>query len=488
MSYNTRLDYYETGNLQSLQAIQRVGQPQQITMQGLTPNTDYTCQAYLLQGVQEVAQSLQSTFRTVQVGSITLTHQSTTKGNNGEYTVVYSIQSTYAVSSASMAINSSTVQGVVSGSTATFVVYSLVAGNTYPFTVTAYDIYNETATASGSIAIPSDISSQYFTITNRSNSTNPLKIYACCESANQTPTPDTFYYSEDLGNTWTEIRDSANGTTINIPKDGSILLKHNGELTTELHTQEYSYLNWHVITSTSYFEVSGNPMSLIYGDNFRDPSNTVPSYGLHDLFYRKDQSNGGLISAANLYMGTPIESGSSHNFMGMFYKCIMLADTPTLPLTSLGDFCYDSMFLNCSRLRSAPALPAADIPYNAYRRMFYGCTSLTKAPDLESARTVGDLGMGEMFNGCTSLVTAPDISGITRCEQRAFANLYNQCRGLQIAYAPTIDFANAPNLAFNYWLNTVSSKGTLYADASIADTIPLNDPSGCPGGWVVEPM
>lgn len=485
MSYNTRLDYYETGNLQSLQAIQRAGQPQQITMQGLTPNTDYTCQAYLLQGVQEVAQSLQATFRTVQAGSITLTHQSTTKGNNGEYTVVYSIQSTYAVSSASMAINSSTVQGVVSGSTATFVVYNLVAGNTYPFTVTAYDIYNETATASGSIAIPSDISSQYFTIKNRSNSTNPLKIYACNNTANITPTPDTFYYSEDLGNTWTEIRDSANGTTINIPKDGSILLKHNGELNTPL---EYGYRNWHAIISTSYFEVSGNPMSLIYGDNFRDPSNTVPSYGFHNLFYRKDQSNGGLVSAANLYMGTPIESGSSYNFMDMFYKCIMLADTPTLPLTSLGDSCYDSMFLNCSRLRSAPALPAADIPYGAYNRMFYGCTSLTKAPDLKSARTVGDFAMGGMLEGCTSLVTAPDISGVTRCEWRAFVNLYRGCRGLQIAYAPTIDFANAPNLAFNDWLYNVSSKGTLYADASIADTIPTNNTSGCPSGWVVEPM
>ena len=482
MPYNTKLDFYPTNDMQALQSIQQVGQPSRITMQGLTPNTDYTCQAFLLEGIQQVSESLQATFRTIQAGTITLTHQSTTE-NGGVYTVVYSVASTYAISSAVMSINDTTVQGVVAGNTATFTVTGLVTPTTYPYTVTAYDLYDEQGTANGSITVSQGYVGQYFTIVNTFSGSNNITIYATSGGGNTTPIPNDFSYSLDEGNTWVDFRDSANGYRIALSQGDRLMLKHEGAMCV---MDEYNIPYWHCINSSSHFSVEGNPMSLIYGDHFTDSGLTVPSYAFYCLFFKYSQSGiTQLRDASNLYLGTPLESGSKLNMHGMFRQTA-LRTMPELPLTDLTEAAYNDMFYGCTSLATAGKLPARNIPKQAYSHMFRGCSVLTTAPDMTEAVSVGANSMRSMFCECTALKESPDIRNITSCDEYSFIGFCQRCRNLQIAYAPTIDFVSAPSYATYLWLRDVYSVGDLYADSSIASTIPLNSADGCPSGWTVR--
>jgi hypothetical protein len=60
----------------------------------------------------------------------------------------------------------------------------------------------------------------------------------------------------------------------------------------------------------------------------------------------------------------------------MFSGCTKLIAAPTLPSTTLGDYCYSQMFKNCSSLTTAPELPTTTLKQNCYANMFNGCSSL----------------------------------------------------------------------------------------------------------------
>lgn len=75
--------------------------------------------------------------------------------------------------------------------------------------------------------------------------------------------------------------------------------------------------------------VSGNIMSLLFGDNFE---------GQTDL------------------------TGYDHVFYQLFYYSnIIDASQLILPATTLAENCYDNMFSNCTSLVTAPALPAVTL-------------------------------------------------------------------------------------------------------------------------------
>ena len=95
--------------------------------------------------------------------------------------------------------------------------------------------------------------------------------------------------------------------------------------------------------STASFEVEGNIMSLIYGDNFKN-NLTINDYAFAGLFGYCDT----LVSAENLI----------------------------LPATTLANYCYYYMFRGCSSLTTAPALPATTLAERCYYQMFFGCRSL----------------------------------------------------------------------------------------------------------------
>lgn len=123
------------------------------------------------------------------------------------------------------------------------------------------------------------------------------------------------------------------------------------------------------------------------------------------------------------------------------------------------------------------------IPEDGFRNMFNGCTGLTTGPDLSSITSIGKNGMGSMYSGCSALTTAPNLINVTSAGSGAVLALFNGCSSLTTAYAPTITW-DGFSTSYN-WLSGVAASGTLYADSSIASSIPTNNASGCPSGWTV---
>lgn len=124
------------------------------------------------------------------------------------------------------------------------------------------------------------------------------------------------------------------GTTLTVSGGESIRFKGNNS----------KYFGNTFMNSTAGFEVEGNLMSLVYGDNFVGET-TLVNYNNFRTFF---QNCTGLTSAKNLI----------------------------IPATTLTNSCYDTMFKNCTSLVTAPELPATTLANYCYYEMFRGCTSL----------------------------------------------------------------------------------------------------------------
>ncbi len=171
------------------------------------------------------------------------------------------------------------------------------------------------------------------------------------------------------------------------------------------------------------FNVKGNIMSLVYGDNFE---------GQTDL------------------------SGKNNILQNTFYNCTTLQNAKNLilPATTLEINCYISMFQGCSSLTEAPALPATTLAIYCYSGMFNGCTSLTSAPELP-ATTLADYCYANMFQGCSKLnyikMLATDIRA-TEC--------------------------------LSYWVVGVAISGTFVKNSALLTLQSGGD--GIPDRWTVE--
>lgn len=110
------------------------------------------------------------------------------------------------------------------------------------------------------------------------------------------------------------------------------------------------------INSSANINVSGNIMSLLYEDNFKDktvfPDNSNQTFNL--LFF----NNKHLCSAEKLIL--PATTLAFGCYRLMFYSCSSLTVAPALPAPKLTDYCYWSMFKNCTSLNSITML-ATDI-------------------------------------------------------------------------------------------------------------------------------
>ena len=201
-------------------------------------------------------------------------------------------------------------------------------------------------------------------------------------------------------------------------------------------------------SSTAEFEVEGNIMSLIYGDNFKNNSTISSTCALANLF--RDCAK--LVSAENLVL--PATTLGMSCYSGMFQGCTSLITAPALPATTLTMGCYQNMFKGCSNLRTAPALPATALEGLCYNNMFQGCSSLTTAPELP-ARTLATWCYSGMFYGCTSLN-------------------YIKCLATDIS---------ASNCTSS-WVRGVPSTGTFVKAASMNDWTTGSD--GIPDNWTIE--
>ena len=232
---------------------------------------------------------------------------------------------------------------------------------------------------------------------------NPLLItetyltFIALEDTTFTFSTNTINYSLDNGNTWTELAANTESPTVTLGNEimwkGTLIPNNNNGIGK--------------FSSTGKFNAIGNVMSLLYGDNFRNPTNFAEkSYAFSKLFY----NNTNLISAKNISL--PATTLANYCYYYMFAGCTSLTSVPELPATTLAERCYSYMFSGCTSLTSTPELPATTLADYCYSNMFNGCTSLTTAPEL-LATTLANYCYSSMFYNCISLTTTPELPTTT---------------------------------------------------------------------------
>ena len=212
---------------------------------------------------------------------------------------------------------------------------------------------------------------------------------------------------------------------------------------------DYSWSTQGYFTSTGRFNVSGNIMSLLYEDDFKNK--------------------------------TTLSSSNTEAFEYLFYNAnkLISAEHLVLPATELADACYQGMFANCSSLTTTPELPAINLTQYCYSSMFYGCSSLTTPPELPAA-TLADSCYRTMFTNCTSLTTAPELPAATLADS-CYQTMFTNCTSLNYIKMLATNVSAYNCLA--EWVSGVAPSGTFVKDASA--TLPTGD-NGIPYGWTVE--
>ena len=280
-------------------------------------------------------------------------------------------------------------------------------------------------------------------------------------------------------------------------------------------------------STTCRFEVEGNAMSLIYGDDFQSQTTLTSEYTFNELFYGCT----GLTSSENLILpATTLTDGcymgmfancsnlttvpkllattlATSCYANMFNECTSLTTVPELPATTLTEGCYEFMFQGCTSLTTAPELPATTLTNNCYNGMFQGCTNLTTAPELPAttlanncyaymfsyctslttapelpATTLTNYCYSDMFYGCTSLTTAPELPATTLVLS-CYVEMFYGCSSLNYIKCLATNIS-APGCT-SFWVGAVSASGT-FVKASSADWSSKTGNNGIPSGWTVQ--
>jgi len=176
-------------------------------------------------------------------------------------------------------------------------------------------------------------------------------------------TPKTISYSLDSGATWTTITSTTQGVDITVNDGDKVLIKGTE---TRYATSKENYSGFS--GGTASYNIEGNIMSLLYGDNFSGNTALTTTYTFCSLF---KQSN--VVSAENLVL--PATTLTAHCYRALFANSPSVIVAPDLPATTLADSCYRYMFQDCS-IESAPDLLAPVLVVECYEGMFNKCSNL----------------------------------------------------------------------------------------------------------------
>ena len=374
---------------------------------------------------------------------------------------------------------------------------------------------------------PTDYSKRYLTLVARDSGT--LQFAGTSNSS----ITNNIQYSTDNGQTWST---AAQNVSVNVNNGDKVLWK--GEMS-KVSTQGIGNFT----SSTASFDIEGNIMSLIYGDNFIEQVSLAGKTYLFNGLFKATKC----VNTTNLVLAAT--TLSSNCYQQMFYNCTSLTTAPTLPATTLLNCsnCYESMFEGCSSLTSSPQLPATILSNYCYQRMFSGCTSLISSPTLPATTfntgcyaaifnntnvipdcnnidftnvTVIQSGvltklfegtkvtdnilrnilpinqstnhyylpvttlskqcyMG-MFTNCTYLTTAPELPATTLA-QSCYASMFYGCTSLNNITMLATDISASGCLSD--WVKNVSATGTFVKNPSMS-SLPTGN-SGVPNGWTV---
>ena len=277
------------------------------------------------------------------------------------------------------------------------------------------------------------------------------------------------YYSLDSGITWSPLARNEQSPIMQAGK--KIMFRGSlRPLYSEVNGEE-AISGIGGFSSTGRFDVEGNIMSLLYGDNFVGQTDLT---GKDHTFFELFLNCTGLISAEKLEL--PATKLAKNCYEGMFRSCTSLTTAPQLPATTLANSCYEGMFYACTSLTTAPLLPATSLGESCYCYMFGGCTSLMTAPKLPATK-LADMCYRSMFRGCTSLTIAPQLPATTltsKCYEYMFAGCTNLKEMTCLA-----NNISASDCTSN-WLSNVALDGTFTKSSSMnswkrgADGIPTN--------------
>lgn len=244
-------------------------------------------------------------------------------------------------------------------------------------------------------------------------------------------------YSLDSGSTWT----SAN-TTSTVQSGDVVFVK--GE--------NFGINNNGIGTfsSTANFDVEGNVMSLIYGDNFENQTSL---------------------------------SGKDYVFMNLFSGCttVINADKMELPATTLSNYCYCNMFNRATSLVKAPSeLPATTLGGACYMNMLYNCSAMTTVMDELPATALTASAYTNMFSGANNFTTAPFLPALTISEYGYYHMFYNAKKVNSITCLATD--RSATN-SCGSWVFGVASSGTFTKNKDMTSWSTGNN--GIPRNWTV---
>lgn len=306
-------------------------------------------------------------------------------------------------------------------------------------------------------------------------------------------TSKTIYYRINNGN-WANITaNSTTGNSINVNAGDKVEFKGYNSTYGESINDGYNF------NGTAIFDLSGNIMSLINGDDFYNAELSSNN----DYVFNKFWYNSNVRNASNLILPSNV---CRYCYNSMFASCACLSSTPGLPATTLADYCYNSMFNGCNILMTTPELPATTLASYCYSNMFYGCTSLTSITGLP-ATTLASYCYYNMFSGCTSLTSIPELPATTlvnSCYQYMFSdctgltstpdlpamtlvnycysNMFKDCTNLNNVKCFATDIS--ANSCTSNWLSGVSQTGTFIKNPNMSFWTTGSD--GIPSGWNIQ--
>ena len=272
------------------------------------------------------------------------------------------------------------------------------------------------------------------------------------------PIQNVIYWSKN-GTSWTSAIALTSDTPVSLAtlNKGEKMYLKGENVTYASSTTNYSHFN-----SDYEFNVSGNIMSLIYGDNFIGQTTLSSDYNFVHIF-----KSSKVVNASNLIL--PATTLASSCYYGMFRGCTSLVAAPELPATTLTSSCYSNMFRGCTSLATAPELPATTLTGTyCYSYMFQGCTSLATAPELPATKLTADC-YGYMFSNCTSLATAPELPATTLANY-CYEHMFEGCTSLTAA--PVLSATTLANYCYSNMFNGCTSLAT--ATELPATTLKLN--------------
>ena len=299
-------------------------------------------------------------------------------------------------------------------------------------------------------------------------------------------------YSLDGGQTWNDLQPNEQTPLIKTGERVNVKIKQG-----KVYLGSYALF---VVQSTCKYNLYGNSLSLIYGDEFIGKDSleiyTEGEYGeyVNEGMYYSYNSLGFAFAGIDIETGEPKDSliVDASNFIlpkntAIFsYYCMFCNNTymtkaPVMDFETITYLSCGMMFAGCTSLNDVPDMKVKRIISQGCNAMFKGCSSLVNPPMINVTEFIDGFQCEEMFADCTSLIKTPVLS-ISTLTPNCYINMFSGCTNLSEITMLATDISAEGCL--EGWVQGVSSTGTFYKHPDIG-SLPTGI-DGIPEGWTIE--